>query len=1015
MQDCLNIAFGQPAISFFYNMALCYHLRIEAFTHSHIKIFNIMYKKCLLLIALTCAVFSGKSQHFFNGEKENVVHSSEENTPTSIHMIDLDGDGDPDMLSSTGEDNRIAWYKNVDGQGNYGAQQTISASSSKAQAVYSADLNGDGNPDVLAASEGDSTIAWYENTDGQGTFGPKQIITQSASGAQSVSASDIDGDGDQDVVVTYRRHIKWYENVDGQGSFGTKQALSLKPLGDSLKTWRRNTYPGPLHKSSPDFPPYQGSDRSEWMHFFKVSPADPTFMLNGFDMGPAYISTDGREFESLDLPLHRFALNVSFSPHDGNTAYLLYGTACGTVGYCYTTESVIPGIWRTEDKGETWEQIYQMPDNTPQCKGPAGKNQIAEDPHPGRSDHIYFGSNHRGLVRSVDDGASWEVVAFEGHPIKTLDAAKGPEDQTVLYVIVGEPDEYGSRNIIPDGKFWRVEVDPQPPYEVSTVQLSTEGDFVDVAVSPDDWSRGMIIRDYEDNSRGGEQLAQFSNGGTVLDHKRTSSEANVKHFVDVHINPQNPDHVVVRSQASGLSVALQYSLDGGKTWNDPYTVVDGHIPSMLSYNPAHHTATDGAMRNAWQQAQGTSVGFDANNPKVVYWWTQNFDKTPLKSRDYGATWKPFAYGGPYKEASQIAVGPEAKNMGVSRAEYGFVTTRDSGLSWRASTHVTDPLLSGGSTAGKYGRGIGYHPDNSDTVIALYGVPSQASILMSKDGGLSWENTGAKTSDEGCVYWSRANTSVVYVGDQRSRDAGDTWQAINRFVLDVSPSNENVLVGNQSTGAAQLSLSIDGGDSWTDLPAIPKENFPGTTTEKSPFNPVLTTGIQPTHAVAIDPDSEHDPALGGSEGVRILAAGRMGVYEYTAEPGDPYNGSWNALNEGFLPSVHFSYVEEVYWVGHVLFDPRPGMENVVYACKLYDPEMVRPWRSRNNSNMIHTNGQAKYPLYRSTDGGQTWNKLHEPEYTGIPNHLDVTAIEVGADGKLYVGGFCGLYILPGIPE
>ena len=46
----------------------------------------------------------------------------------------------------------------------------------------------------------DAEIAWYENTDGAGTFGPKQVITTLAEFALSVDAADVDGDGDIDVL-----------------------------------------------------------------------------------------------------------------------------------------------------------------------------------------------------------------------------------------------------------------------------------------------------------------------------------------------------------------------------------------------------------------------------------------------------------------------------------------------------------------------------------------------------------------------------------------------------------------------------------------------------------------------------------------------------------------------------------------------------------------------------------------------------------------------------------------------
>ena len=76
----------------------------------------------------------------------------------------------------------------------------MSTSADGAQSVFAADLDGDGDMDLASASNGDNKIAWYENTDGNGTFGSQQIVSTSADGADSVFAADLDGDGDMDLA-----------------------------------------------------------------------------------------------------------------------------------------------------------------------------------------------------------------------------------------------------------------------------------------------------------------------------------------------------------------------------------------------------------------------------------------------------------------------------------------------------------------------------------------------------------------------------------------------------------------------------------------------------------------------------------------------------------------------------------------------------------------------------------------------------------------------------------------------
>ena len=88
----------------------------------------------------------------------------------------------------------------MDGKGTFGSQQIVSTSASSAYSVFAADLDGDGDMDLASASSDDNKIAWYENTDGKGTFGSQQIVSTSANGAESVFAADLDGDGDMDLA-----------------------------------------------------------------------------------------------------------------------------------------------------------------------------------------------------------------------------------------------------------------------------------------------------------------------------------------------------------------------------------------------------------------------------------------------------------------------------------------------------------------------------------------------------------------------------------------------------------------------------------------------------------------------------------------------------------------------------------------------------------------------------------------------------------------------------------------------
>jgi len=152
---------------------------------------------------------------------EHVV-STETDGPRSVFVADLDGDDDPDVLSASFNDNRIAWHENTAGDGSAWVMHPIADDGDGAVSVYAADLDGENGLDVLAAWFEDDRIVWYEN-DGLRPPGFTPHILASnvigeadyrADGVTSVSAADLDDDGDMDVLaeIFHDGQIVWFEN-----------------------------------------------------------------------------------------------------------------------------------------------------------------------------------------------------------------------------------------------------------------------------------------------------------------------------------------------------------------------------------------------------------------------------------------------------------------------------------------------------------------------------------------------------------------------------------------------------------------------------------------------------------------------------------------------------------------------------------------------------------------------------------------------------------------------------------
>jgi hypothetical protein len=170
---------------------------------------------------------TGIGSTLFGGQQ---IISTQADRPCSVYACDLDGDGDNDVLSASNTDHEIAWYENL-GSGTFSSQKLITTQAVGARMVYACDLDGDGDNDVLSASSGIDRIAWYENLGG-GTFGPQQTISAQVSAATSVYASDLDGDGDNDVLSASASDdkIAWYENL-GSGTFGNQLVISTQADG----------------------------------------------------------------------------------------------------------------------------------------------------------------------------------------------------------------------------------------------------------------------------------------------------------------------------------------------------------------------------------------------------------------------------------------------------------------------------------------------------------------------------------------------------------------------------------------------------------------------------------------------------------------------------------------------------------------------------------------------------------------------------------------------------------------
>ncbi|MCA9150746.1 MAG: VCBS repeat-containing protein, partial [Planctomycetales bacterium] len=137
---------------------------------------------------------------------------------------DLNGDGYTDLLliPDNNAARHVLWYMNH-GDGSFDDAATIGDAAFDQYHV--ADLDNDGDADLITIDHGsNSSFRWYLN-DGQGNFsaGQNGPTWDTISDTYSLDTGDLDGDGDTDLLISATGGVFWVSNDNG--NFTTRQQL----------------------------------------------------------------------------------------------------------------------------------------------------------------------------------------------------------------------------------------------------------------------------------------------------------------------------------------------------------------------------------------------------------------------------------------------------------------------------------------------------------------------------------------------------------------------------------------------------------------------------------------------------------------------------------------------------------------------------------------------------------------------------------------------------------------------
>lgn len=527
---------------------------------------------------------------------------------------------------------------------------------------------------------------------------------------------------------------------------------------------------------------------------------------------------------------------LAVAPSDGNVIYA--GTGETTIRLDITHGD---GMYKSDDAGVTWRHL-----------GLAQTRHIGEiRVHPGDPEVVYVAAlgytSHanpeRGVYRSKDGGATWELVLRVSERAGAVDISMDPANPRILFATIWQTRRtfWSIDSGGPDSGLWRSKDGGDTWENISTNPGLPDGTLgkIGVSVSPARSGRVFAIIEAEGRKRG---LYRSDDHGETWEHLTSKPELQWRPWYYMHVvaHPTDPETVYV------MNMKAWRSIDGGTTFEEFHTPHgDNHGLWIDPEDPNRMIGCDdgGAWVSfnagvSWSTiynqltAQIYHVATDDQYPYLVYGSQQDNSSIAVPSRtNTGAISWGDCYPPGTAESGYVAPKPGDLNVvyvgaigsspggGDALQRYDHRTRQIQLVSvWPESYHD-------GNTAEvrfQWTYPIVFSPHDPDV---LYAAGNQ--VFRSSNEGHSWEAISPDLT--------YADPATMGVSGPLTMDTAGAEMYATVFSLMVSRHEPGVLMAGSDDGKVHVTRN-DGGD-WKEVtpPDLPKFSQV-TMIEESPHTP-----------------------------------------------------------------------------------------------------------------------------------------------------------------------------------